>query len=705
VRLALAAGLTATLLALGVVLSGSPPVIAGTNGVSDRFIASYLYSGEQLSCQRGETLPRGTDAIRVSLTANAGPAVGVRVLAGSRVITAGERTAGWGIAATVTVPVARVARAISDASVCITLGAAVTPVQVNGVLASSAGGRQTLTPRLEYLRPGASSWLTLIPSIAAHMGIGHAPSGAWLAYMVIAIMISVAAIATGLVLRELGGRGGAGVPAGRASLEESGRPGIPRAAWVCALVAVLSAVCWSLITPPFQGPDEPSHFAYAQLLAETGGLPTSSYDIFSAEENAVLQGVHQLQVQWHPEAHTISTPSDQRQLSEALSLPASRVGPGSAGDAVSEPPGYYALAAIPYYLGAGGTLLERLALMRLLSALMAGVTALFTFLFIRESFPRVPWVWTVGGLAAALAPLLGFTSGVVAPDPMLFAVSAAVFYCLARAFRRGLTRKLGLALGALTALGLLTKLNFVGLVPGVIVGLLASGLRTRKGIDAGSRGRLHRTLALSVALALSPALVFVLRNLLEHRHTLGIVSGVAHVLDGQSAAEAFSYVWQLYLPRLPGMHDYFPGLSTIRQVWFARVIGDYGWLDTPLPVWVEQLALIPAAVIALLALRAAIARRTALRDHWPELLTYLTLAGGLLALVGAYAYAGRTVEGAGYFQPRYLMPLLPLAAAFLALAARGAGRRRGPAVGALIVVLFLAHDIFSQLQVAARYYG
>ena len=47
----------------------------------------------------------------------------------------------------------------------------------------------------------------------------------------------------------------------------------------------------------------------------------------------------------------------------------------------------------------------------------------------------------------------------------------------------------------------------------------------------------------------------------------------------------------------------------------------------------------------------------------------------------------------------------PLAAALLALAARGAGKRWGPAVGALIVVLFLAHDVFSQLLVVSRFYG
>jgi hypothetical protein len=58
-----------------------------------------------------------------------------------------------------------------------------------------------------------------------------------------------------------------------------------------------------------------------------------------------------------------------------------------------------------------------------------------------------------------------------------------------------------------------------------------------------------------------------------------------------------------------------------------------------------------------------------------------------------------------YSEPRYLLPLASLLGAGLALSARGPGRRWGPAVGALIVVLFLAHDIFSQLQVIARFYG
>ena len=99
--------------------------------------------------------------------------------------------------------------------------------------------------------------------------------------------------------------------------------------------------------------------------------------------------------------------------------------------AANQPPLYYALQTIPYWLGSGGTLLDRLELMRLLSALMAGLTALFAYLFVCEALPGVSWAWTVGGLGVALAPLLGFMSGAVNPDAMLAAVSAGIFFLLA----------------------------------------------------------------------------------------------------------------------------------------------------------------------------------------------------------------------------------------------------------------------------------
>jgi hypothetical protein len=477
---------------------------------------------------------------------------------------------------------------------------------------------------------------------------------------------------------------------------------IPRAAWICALIACLNAVCWSLVTPPFQVPDEPLHFAYTQQLAENMRLPTSNEGALSPEEEAVLLDVHQYEVRGSPENHTISTAAEQEHLQEDLNRKLGRRGSGTAGGATSSPPLYYTLQIVPYELASGGSLLDQLQLMRLLSALMAGLTALFVFLFVREALPTVRWAWTVGGLSVALAPLLGFMGGAVNPDAMLAAVSAAIFYCLARAFRRGLTRKLALVIGATMATGFLTKLNFIGLAPGIILGLLFLTVRASRTYGRGA----YWSLGLALVIAFCPAWLYVLANLLSNHPAFGVISDSLKLSSAHgSLFSKLSYAWQLYLPRLPGMTNYFPGLSTARRLWFDRWVGFYGWLDTSFPVWVGNAALLPAGAIGLLCLRALIAGRSILRARYAEIVVYAAMCIGLLALIGISSYLNKSSEGLGFAEPRYLLPLLALLGAVLALAARGAGRRWGPVVGVGIVVLFFAHDLFSQLLVVARFYG
>ena len=307
---------------------------------------------------------------------------------------------------------------------------------------------------------------------------------------------------------------------------------------------VLDAACWSLITPPFQAPDEPSHFAYVQDLAETGNLPVGDLESFSPAEEIVLGDIHQREVRYSPQNHTIFTASQQRELQHDLRLPLSRASP-NAGVAVSEPPLYYALETIPYYAASGGTLLDQLALMRLFSALTAGFTALFVFLFLRESLPAVPWAWTVGSLGVAVAPLLGMMAGWVNSDTLLYAVSAALFYCLARGFRRGLTPKLAALTGAVIGAGLLTKLNFFGLLPGALLGLIVLTVRARH----TSRFDAYRLLALALATAAVGPCLYIGLNLLAGRHAYGILTpAISSTKSKGSLTQEISYIWEFYFP-------------------------------------------------------------------------------------------------------------------------------------------------------------
>jgi len=473
---------------------------------------------------------------------------------------------------------------------------------------------------------------------------------------------------------------------------------VPVAAVACAAVACLNATCWSIVLPPFEAPDEPAHFAYVATLAETGSLPSSNHEIFAPAEEIALAGLHFPAVFFRPAEGTISTQGEQSALEHDLALPLSRSG-REAGVAATEPPLYYALQTIPYELGSGGTVLDRLALMRLLSAFFGGLTALFAYLFVREALPGEPWAWAVGGLGAALAPLLGMISGAVNPDALCFAVSAALFYLLARAFRRGLTPASSVALGAAVAIGCLTKLSFLGLVPGVLLGLLALAIRAA----AASPRRALASLTAALATAAVPLLLYATLFAHDGSQQLGEISGSAGDASGGSLLHELEYVWQFYLPRLPGMTAYFHGLLTTRVLWFDGLVGLYGWLDTTFPNWVYEAALLPAAALTMLLLRALFAHRSALHDRIVEVAVYAAMTAGMLAVVGVSDYANG-VPGE-FREPRYLLPMIALWALALALAARGAGRRWAPAAGALIVLTSFAHDAFSLLLVVSRYYG
>jgi hypothetical protein len=113
--------------------------------------------------------------------------------------------------------------------------------------------------------------------------------------------------------------------------------------------------------------------------------------------------------------------------------------------------------------------------------------------------------------------------------------------------------------------------------------------------------------------------------------------------------------------------------------------------------------------VALVVLAAVELVRAALRGdlagRWGELATYAAVVGGLLVLIGWAGYRARVTGAPGFEQARYLLPLLPLYGAGVALAARLWGPRRGPVVAALLVGVALSHDVLAQLLTVSRFYG
>ena len=208
IAVALFVGLTFMAVAIAVTLSGSPVVVLHANSTLAAGSIAETTSGAR-ACQSGEFIPAGTSAIRLTLAAEVGPGVDVTALSGSHVLTSGGVGDGW-TGGSVTVPVRPIRHASSDTRICFGLDPSKESVEIVGsptssVVAAKGGNGEPLPGRLkvEYLTRTGHSWWSVAPEVARRIGLDHAPSGTWVVLTLIALMGTVIAISSWLVLREL----------------------------------------------------------------------------------------------------------------------------------------------------------------------------------------------------------------------------------------------------------------------------------------------------------------------------------------------------------------------------------------------------------------------------------------------------------------------------------------------------------------------
>lgn len=484
---------------------------------------------------------------------------------------------------------------------------------------------------------------------------------------------------------------------------------VPRAGWACFVIALVNAAIWTVVVPPFQIPDEITHFAYAQYLAETGKAPPQgNVPQFSAQEQVALNDLLFFAVIGQPGQRGILTPAEDQALRSALAQHPSPVGPGGASDTTNQPPLYYALEAIPYWISPSHDILARLELMRLESALMAALTVLAVFMFLRELFPRSPWSWTVGALVVAFQPMFNFIAAGVQGDNLLYLTSALTFWLLLRGYRRGLTRRSAAVLGLVVAAGLLAKLTYIAFLPGIGLALLLLAWRA---LPEGRR-RAAESLLIPVLFAALPVAVYTILNVTAWHRGSPLAGGLAGATTGSlgpgktvTLRESLDYIWELYLPRLPFMHhSYFAGYP-VGYIWADGTIGRFGWLDYGFPNWVYTFGRIVFGVIGALALVGVFRLRHRVRAVLPIFGCFAVMAVGLFAAIGYAGIRYRMTTGYQFEQARYLFPLLAIYALVAVLAARALGRRWAPVLGAALVLLAMAHGLFAETLTISRYYG
>jgi hypothetical protein len=208
VKIVLLAGLSLVAVAIVVTLLQSPLSVASTNGIANNqtAIGSSIHAARY--CQANERVPHGTSAIRISLSAAAGPSVSVVAYAHGQPITSGARGPIW-IGDSVTVPVKPMSRTRTGVTVCVSFRVhdetvlALGSTTARDIAAYAGAHKLSGRMRVEYLHPGARSWAVLAPEIARHMGLGRAPGGTWIVVLPILLLAGAAALASRLVLRDL----------------------------------------------------------------------------------------------------------------------------------------------------------------------------------------------------------------------------------------------------------------------------------------------------------------------------------------------------------------------------------------------------------------------------------------------------------------------------------------------------------------------
>ena len=479
-------------------------------------------------------------------------------------------------------------------------------------------------------------------------------------------------------------------------------------AWLFVIAAVNFA-CWALITPVFQAPDEVDHFAYVQSVVERGEGPSndpgSPLNRWAGAESLALESIdfstdHQVgdtRPPWSSRAQ-----ARYREL-QASQHPAASNGGGYTTSAAHGPLYYLALA--PAYMATRhNSVFSQLTLMRLTSALIGALVALFAFLLARELAPGRPWLAVLAGLLVAYQPMYGFISGAVNNDVGVNAAAAAVVLLLIRLLRRGLTVRWGLLTGVVLIALPLIKETGLSLYPVAAFALIAGLLLYHRWTD------LPGWVALVIGAVLMDEIsVRVLSDLQPPAATNGfsaINSNASTVREALHHLPDFlSYMWQLFLPRLPGMTVHFsmsgnPGYTIfVRRGW-----GAFGWYDVFFSNWVYIVILLAMLTTIPFGMLAARREWTWIRHNWLQVL--------VVALVPMAVVVGFE---AAYYSPgvqtvipafgRYAFPAIAPLAVIVVGALHGFGRRNMLYCGVALLISMIVLSYSAQLLTLTSFYA
>jgi 4-amino-4-deoxy-L-arabinose transferase-like glycosyltransferase len=411
--------------------------------------------------------------------------------------------------------------------------------------------------------------------------------------------------------------------------------------WIVVLVSGLLGIIYIRIIPPWQSPDEPTHFEYAKVLARGTALRAPRTDPDLQREIIVSLDRHDY---WRYVGVERPSPLPETfRRTPFLATAPTQIG--------KNPPLYYFLASLVLRLAPARTLEAELYRLRLLSLFFALLTVALVAGCAGEVFGKSSPLVAAAAGGAAFLPQFLVVGTAVSSDSCFNFCGAAVVYLLLRFQKSGFS--LFRTIAVLLCLGLGLLVNYKGLIlvaafPGVAIihlifhrGSIPSRLRLAGGIGLILLAFLAGYFTL-VWYAPGIARVFIVRVNI-------FCSGFLSFLRGQTRFP-------------PGFWGWF------NAELFKSFCLKYGWLQFELPP-AGYLVLKSAWALSLLGLgvflfRWVSGRETPRDEDGEAVVTLIFLAG--VALGAYYLYWG--LKGADTTaQGRHLFPMMPAWAALFTL--------------------------------------
>ena len=449
------------------------------------------------------------------------------------------------------------------------------------------------------------------------------------------------------------------------AVREPSRTGRGRPArWILLLILavyVVLAVAYSLGTPPWEAPDEPSHYLYAEYLATHGSLPpeappqrgnyweggyvTSLYEwyqfpLYYALVAPQVSLANLFSPGAIPQAFPPVTPGFPRSAVNVFAAPPS----GSSGSPYAAP-GLRLARFFSIVLGLGSLLVvSRVALLVSGGDHMIALTATGFMAFI---------------------PQYTFISGYVTNDNLVILMSAVcllAFLSLLKASEERILWRVAIT-GLLLALALYTKLSLLFVLP---LGLLCLILRS-------ARHRSVRQWLMESAVLLGVAL-------------LPLVAGLIFV---PAMREQVAYAYEALQPK-----SQFLSLQHLAGLWlptYSSFWGRFGWMNVETPAWIAKFM----NFITLVGLTGTLilAARGNSQSELPAVRQSLLLLWATCVLVALgfilFNLCARQPQG------RLLFPALPALVLLVVLGYRFLAGKFYPMVGAAIVFLTFVANLAS----------